>query len=158
MFILKLIDDGEEIFLDKDPSLSFQWGVVCWSVTGIYLVIFLFTCSGYSVRKHPCGHGWSYMWNQMCFNLNLCILFFSFPPMTQAHFPSLCICLCLPLLTSLCHGKGIYRSHPAQHVQFSWENASWECTVYGWCLVLFFVHIGRIISCRLQTEASASES
>lgn len=120
--------------------------MVFWFVTGIYfscvsqtklslplwtvetlppLLVSLY--SGY--RTHPCGHS----------HTRICVIksaltsafadfVFSFPPMKHALHT--CLCLCLPLLTSVCHDDGIYHSWPARHVQFSWGNGSWVCTVF----------------------------
>lgn len=115
VFILNLIDDSEEILLDNNfLSLSFQWGLLCWLVAGTLSVILRF-------RKHR-GQGRLNMGNL----LTLTFAYF-FPLLSSSD-----ICLCPPLLSSLCHSKGIYCSYPAQHVQFSWEN------IYGWCLGFIF--------------------
>lgn len=63
--------------------------------------------SGFSLRTHPCGRSHTCMCViKSALTSAFADFDFSFPPIK--HTLRTCLCLCLPLLTSVCHGDGIY--------------------------------------------------
>lgn len=105
--VVNSIDDVRRDFLlNKDPSCSSEYGVVFWSVTGIFcscasqtkqlfyleldcVFTYFFPCStslfSYTLMRRPFGQT-KCMCNLVCISLNLCRPLFPFPPMKQALY------------------------------------------------------------------------
>lgn len=124
VLVINLINDVKKrFFLTRIHRLFFSLRWFSWSVTGIYFSCVSqtklslplstpdapppFIYSGFSLRTHPCGHSHTCMCViKSALTSAFADFDFSFPPIK--HTLRTCLCLCLPLLTSVCHGDGIY--------------------------------------------------